>query len=135
MTFATTTDGNHGRGVAWAAQQLGQNAVIYMPKGSAQERVDAILNLGAECIVTDMNYDDTVRLTMQHAQQHGWEVVQDTAWEGYTKIPTGSCKATQHWRMKPSSKCVKWASPDTRSAASRCRCNGRWCAGLSGRRL
>lgn len=79
MTFATTTDGNHGRGVAWAAQQLGQNAVIYMPKGSAQERVDAILNLGAECIVTDMNYDDTVRLTMQHAQQHGWEVVQDTA--------------------------------------------------------
>lgn len=88
MTFATTTDGNHGRGVAWAAQQLGQNAVIYMPKGSAQERVDAILKLGAECIVTDMNYDDTVRFTMQTAQQNGWEVVQDTAWEGYTKIPT-----------------------------------------------
>lgn len=88
MTFATTTDGNHGRGVAWAAKQLGQNAVIYMPKGSAQERVDHILNLGAECIVTDMNYDDTVRLTMKTAQERGWEVVQDTAWEGYTKIPT-----------------------------------------------
>lgn len=88
MTFATTTDGNHGRGVAWAAQQLGQNAVIYMPKGSAQERVDAILLLGARCIVTEMNYDDTVRFTMQTARQNGWEVVQDTAWEGYTKIPT-----------------------------------------------
>ncbi len=110
MTFATTTDGNHGRGVAWAAQQLGQNAVIYMPKGSAQERVDAILNLGAECIVTDMNYDDTVRLTMQHAQQHGWEVVQDTAWEGYTKIPTlDHARLRNPWQMKPSSKCVKWA--------------------------
>lgn len=88
MTFATTTDGNHGRGVAWAAQQLGQHAVVYMPKGSAQERVDHILNLGAECIVTDMNYDDTVRLTMRTAQERGWQVVQDTAWEGYTKIPT-----------------------------------------------
>ncbi|XXD09412.1 diaminopropionate ammonia-lyase [Klebsiella sp. R445] len=88
MTFATTTDGNHGRGVAWAARQLGQNAVIYMPKGSAQERVDAILRLGAECIVTEMNYDDTVRFTMQTAQKNGWEVVQDTAWEGYSKIPT-----------------------------------------------
>lgn len=88
MTFATTTDGNHGRGVAWAAQQLGQNAVIYMPKGSAQERVDAILRLGARCIVTEMNYDDTVRFTMQTARQNGWEVVQDTAWKGYTKIPT-----------------------------------------------
>ena len=88
MTFATTTDGNHGRGVAWAARQLGQNAVIYMPKGSAQERVDAILRLGAECIVTDMNYDDTVRLTMKMAEERGWHIVQDTAWEGYTKIPT-----------------------------------------------
>lgn len=88
MTFATTTDGNHGRGVAWAAQQLGQNAVIYMPKGSARERVDHIRNLGAECIVTDMNYDDTVRLTMKTAKERGWEIVQDTAWEGYTKIPT-----------------------------------------------
>lgn len=88
MTFATTTDGNHGRGVAWAAQQLGQNAVIYMPRGSAQTRVDHIRNLGAECIVTDMNYDDTVRLTMNHANERGWVIVQDTAWEGYTKIPT-----------------------------------------------
>ncbi len=69
LTFATCTDGNHGRGVAWAAQQLGQNAVIYMPKGSAQARVDAILRLGAECIVTDMNYDDTVRFTLQRAQK------------------------------------------------------------------
>ncbi|GDX03874.1 diaminopropionate ammonia-lyase [Buttiauxella sp. A111] len=88
MTFATTTDGNHGRGVAWAAKELGQHAVIYMPKGSSQERVDHITRLGAECIVTDMNYDDTVRLTMRTAAEHGWEVVQDTAWEGYTQIPT-----------------------------------------------
>lgn len=88
MTFTTTTDGNHGRGVAWAARQLGQNAIIYMPKGSAQERVDAILRLGAQCTVTDMNYDDTVRFTMETAQKNGWEMVQDTAWDGYTKIPT-----------------------------------------------
>ncbi|WP_323933145.1 diaminopropionate ammonia-lyase [Aeromonas hydrophila] len=88
MTFATTTDGNHGRGVAWAAKQVGQHAVVYMPKGSAQERVEHILALGAECIVTDMNYDDTVRLTMKMAEERGWYIVQDTAWEGYTKIPT-----------------------------------------------
>lgn len=88
MTFATTTDGNHGRGVAWAAQQLGQNAVVYMPHGSAQERVEHIRSLGAICEVTDMNYDNTVRLTMKNAAEHGWVIVQDTAWEGYTQIPT-----------------------------------------------
>lgn len=88
MTFATTTDGNHGRGVAWAAQQLGQNAIVYMPHGSARERVEHIRALGAECIVTEMNYDDTVRLTMKNAREKGWVIVQDTAWEGYTQIPT-----------------------------------------------
>ncbi len=88
MTFATTTDGNHGRGVAWAARELGQRAVIYMPKGSSPFRVKHITDLGAECIVTDMNYDDTVRLTMRIAAERGWEVVQDTAWEGYTDVPT-----------------------------------------------
>lgn len=87
ITFTTTTDGNHGRGVAWAARALGQQAVIYMPQGASAERVAHITSLGAECIVTDMNYDDTVRLTMQTAQEKGWEVVQDTAWEGYEKIP------------------------------------------------
>ena len=30
-TFFTATDGNHGRGVAWAANKLRQKAVIYMP--------------------------------------------------------------------------------------------------------
>ncbi|MEG7530044.1 MAG: pyridoxal-phosphate dependent enzyme, partial [Hungatella sp.] len=33
-TFFTATDGNHGRGVAWAANKLGQKAVVFMPKGS-----------------------------------------------------------------------------------------------------
>ena len=33
-TFFTATDGNHGRGVAWAANKLGQKAVVLMPKGT-----------------------------------------------------------------------------------------------------
>ena len=42
ITFVTATDGNHGRGVAWAAKQLGHKAVVYMPKGSAITRLDAL---------------------------------------------------------------------------------------------
>lgn len=88
ITFATATDGNHGRGVAWAARELGQRAVIYMPQGSTQERQDHITRLGAECVVTDMNYDDTVRHSVRIALEHDWEVVQDTSWEGYTRVPS-----------------------------------------------
>lgn len=88
ITFATTTDGNHGRGVAWTAQQLQQNAIVYMPKGSAQTRVDNIRAHGAACTVTDLNYDDAVRMTWALAQQKQWIMVQDTAWDGYEDIPT-----------------------------------------------
>jgi diaminopropionate ammonia-lyase len=87
LTFATTTDGNHGRGVAWTARILGFPAVVYMPKGSAQERVDNIRHEGAIVNVTDLNYDDTVRLLAKDAEKNGWVVIQDTAWPGYEKIP------------------------------------------------
>ena len=87
VVFATTTDGNHGRGVAWTARQLQQKAVVYMPKGSSPERLNAIRAEGAQAEIVDMNYDAAVRLTAERARQHGWQVVQDTAWEGYEKIP------------------------------------------------
>ncbi|HDW3959079.1 TPA: diaminopropionate ammonia-lyase [Escherichia coli] len=88
LTFTTATAGNHGTGVAWAARELGQKAVVFMPKGSAQASVDRIKSLGAACIVTDVNYDDTVRLASMKADCKGWTLVQDTAWEGYEKIPS-----------------------------------------------
>ncbi|MCQ5377165.1 MAG: diaminopropionate ammonia-lyase [Candidatus Methanomethylicia archaeon] len=87
MKFTTATDGNHGRGIAWAAQQLGQEAIVYMPKGAAPSRVQNIRSHGAEVVVTDLNYDDTVRLARRNAEENGWHIVQDTAWEGYEEIP------------------------------------------------
>ncbi len=87
ITLMTATDGNHGRGVAWAAERLGQKAVIYMPKGSAPARVAAIRSHGADVEVTDLNYDDTVRLSRRMAAENGWYVVQDTSWEGYEEVP------------------------------------------------
>lgn len=88
ITFVTATDGNHGRGVAWAAKKLGQKSVVYMPKGSSQIRLDAIRREGAQAEIIEGNYDDAVRLSNQMAKKYGWVVLQDTAWPGYEKIPT-----------------------------------------------
>lgn len=88
ITLCTTTDGNHGRGVAWMAQQLGCKAVVYMPKGSTQNRVDNIAMFGAEVSVTEWNYDETVRFTAEQAEKYGWEIIQDTSWDGYLDVPT-----------------------------------------------
>lgn len=71
ITFVTATDGNHGRGVAWTANKLGQKSVVYMPKGSALERLENIRAEGAEAEITDMNYDDAVRLAQKMAEEKG----------------------------------------------------------------
>lgn len=85
ITLITATDGNHGRGVAWSAARFGMKSVVYLPKGTAKERLDNILALGADAKITDLNYDDTVRLAARHAKEKGWILVQDT---GSDETPT-----------------------------------------------
>ena len=87
IVFATTTDGNHGRGVAWTARMLRQKSVVYMPRGTAPFRLEKIRDEEARAEILDMNYDDCVRFTAAEAAREGWVVVQDTAWEGYREIP------------------------------------------------
>ena len=88
-TFFTATDGNHGRGVAWAAKRLGQKAVVRMPKGTTKTRFDNIAKEGAEVTIEEVNYDDCVRMAAAEAAktEHGI-IVQDTAWAGYEEIPS-----------------------------------------------
>lgn len=87
LTFATATDGNHGRGVAWTARLLGCGARVYMPKGTEPERVEAIRDLGATVTVTEGSYDETVALAAAEAAANGWVLVQDTSFDGYEEIP------------------------------------------------
>lgn len=88
ITFCSATDGNHGRGLAWAAQKLGHKCKIYVHKDTSQARIDAIKNFGADVTVVDGNYDDAVRQAAIDANKNGWEVISDTSWDGYTEIPT-----------------------------------------------
>ena len=88
-TFFTATDGNHGRGVAWAANKLGQKAVVHMPKGSVKSRFDNIAKEGATVTIEDVNYDECVRMAAAEADAcENGVIVQDTAWEGYEEIPS-----------------------------------------------
>jgi diaminopropionate ammonia-lyase len=88
-TFFTATDGNHGRGVAWAANKLGQKSVVLMPPGSTKTRFDNIAKEGAKVTIEDVNYDECVRRANKMASEtENGVMVQDTAWDGYEKIPT-----------------------------------------------
>ena len=88
LTFFSATDGNHGRGVAWAAKKLWQKAVIMMPRGSQKSRFENIQKEGALTTIEEFNYDDCVRKAAAAAvKTPGGVVIQDTAWKGYEEIP------------------------------------------------
>ena len=87
ITFATATDGNHGRGVAWAASKLGHKAVIYVHQKTSVARVQAITSYGAEVKIVKGTYDDAVKKVIADARKYGWQIISDTSWKGYREIP------------------------------------------------
>lgn len=88
LTFITTTDGNHGKGVSWAAGLFGCKSYVFMPRGTVEVRAQAIRDAGSATVeITDMLYDDCVKYTAQLAAQNHWHLIQDTSWAGYEEIP------------------------------------------------
>lgn len=88
ITFSSATDGNHGRGIAWAAQKLGHPCVIYVHSETSKPRIDAIRSYGATVKIIEGTYDDAVKQIVLDSAKNGWSVISDTSWEGYTTIPT-----------------------------------------------
>ena len=86
-TFCTATDGNHGRAVAWASKLHGKKAVIFVPRNTSKERLLSIKKEGAIVIQTEKDYDEACQIAKQQSIEKDWELVQDTAWQGYEKIP------------------------------------------------
>lgn len=87
MTVTTATDGNHGRSVAWGAKNAGCPCKIYIHAEVSSGRADAMADLGAEVIRIDGDYDESVKLCASEAERHGWQMVSDTSYNGYTEIP------------------------------------------------
>lgn len=88
ITFITATDGNHGKGVSWAGRLFGCKAFVFMPAGSSEERAKAIREAGPAVVeITKLNYDETVFAAKQMAEEKGWTLIQDTAWDGYEQVP------------------------------------------------
>ena len=114
-TFFTATDGNHGRGVAWAANKLGQKAVVPMPKGSTQTRLNNIRKEGATLRsknATTMNACAWLPIWLPELNMvSSCRILRGTAMK---KFRHGSCRDTEPWPWKPTINFMKTLrSPDS----------------------
>jgi diaminopropionate ammonia-lyase len=112
-TLVTATDGNHGRAVARVAAMFGLGARIYLPRGTAQARIDGIASEGAEVVIVDGTYDEAVERAAREADADCL-VVSDTSWPGYEEIPRWVAEgySTIMWEIDDELARRGWRQPD-----------------------
>jgi len=86
FTLAAATDGNHGRAVAHMARLLGFESRIFVPRGTAAARIEAIESEGAAVTVVDGDYDAAIARSAEEMGERCL-VIDDTSWPGYEDIP------------------------------------------------
>ncbi|HEX7959243.1 MAG TPA: diaminopropionate ammonia-lyase [Terriglobales bacterium] len=87
FTVISATDGNHGKGLAAAAQSAGCRCVIVLHANVSAEREAAIAAYGADIVRIQGNYDESVEEAARLARENAWHVVSDTSYDGYEEIP------------------------------------------------
>lgn len=87
FTVISATDGNHGKGLAAAAQSMGCRCVIVLHANVSEEREQAIAQFGARVMRVHGNYDASVEEAARLAKANDWYVVSDTSYDGYEDIP------------------------------------------------
>ena len=86
-TFCTSTDGNHGRAVAWAAHFFNKKAVVFVPECTTNMRIEAIEKEGAKVEKVNGNYDETCFYAEEASKKNGWELILDTVLKNHEEIP------------------------------------------------
>lgn len=87
LSLVTCTEGNWGRAVARMAKYLGIPSKIFVPSFMPVTTRARIRSEGAEVVVVNGNYDDSVAVAKQEAEKNGSLLVMDFGWEGYEVIP------------------------------------------------
>jgi len=86
-TYVTASAGNHGLSVAAGANVFGAHAVIYIAASVPGSFADRLRALGAEVRRAGINYEQSMDAAAAAAKNHGWHLLSDSSWEGYTEPP------------------------------------------------
>ncbi len=89
-TVVTASTGNHGAATAWAARELGLNAVVFAPERAAEAKLTRIRELGAALRQVGTDFDEAKASAAAFADEQGLPLFVDGLepgqFEGYRAI-------------------------------------------------
>lgn len=83
ITVTVATDGNQGRGLAYAAKAFGCRCVIYIHEHVSAGRKEAMEALGAIVVRVAGEYEASVARSRGDARHNDWHFVSSTSWDDY----------------------------------------------------
>ncbi len=86
ITVSAATSGNHGRALAWGAQQFGCRCIVYMNEGFSAGREAAIAAYGAQVVRVPGSFDEAVLRCFADAESLGLFPSRTMNW-----APTRTC--------------------------------------------
>lgn len=87
-TFVCASAGNHGLSVAAGARVFGARAVIHLSETVPEAFADRLRAKGAEVVRSGDDYEASMATAAADADEHGWVLLSDSSWPGYTELPT-----------------------------------------------
>lgn len=88
ITFCCASAGNHGLSVATGAKIAGARSQIYLAKTVPEQFADRLRSLGATVVQYGSNYDEAMHQAQLDARNNGWQLLSDSSWTGYTRVPS-----------------------------------------------
>lgn len=87
QTYVTASAGNHGLSMAAGARAFGAEAVVYIAETVPEVFAERLREQGATVVREGAEYEASMALAMQAAEDNGWRLLSDSSWPGYFERP------------------------------------------------
>ena len=85
--YVTASAGNHGLSVAAGARLFGARARVYLSQAVPEAFADRLRAKRAEVWRAGADYEASMQAAAEAAAAHGWTLLSDSSWPGYTELP------------------------------------------------
>ncbi|WP_233491817.1 pyridoxal-phosphate dependent enzyme [Nioella nitratireducens] len=86
-TYVTASAGNHGMSVAAGARVFGARAVVHIAETVPESFAERLRDKGADVVRAGADYETSMALAAQSAEENGYILLSDSSWPGYTERP------------------------------------------------
>ena len=84
-TFICASAGNHGLSMAAGAKLFGADAVVYLSNTVPEGFAERLRQKSARVVREGDNYEASMAAAMAAAEAHGWSLLSDSSWLGYSE--------------------------------------------------